>query len=224
MRRYDDPVEVRRGSVPGPGPEGPEQFLWRGRLWKVRAVVAHWVETAPWWQSVGAGAVLGETVPTPEASRTTSWWSGRSGGWRQAEALRRVRPVPASSTSPSTGAAVGGSSSGAWTDERPDRGDQPLPAARDHPLLPGACRGVPAGGDDLPGRPGTLRLCPRRGAAVRCCPAGGPGAPGSRRAATAEERLGAAGRGGAGADRVGDLLRGGCGQAGCGPGGLRPGR
>ncbi|PVG82785.1 nucleotidyltransferase [Nocardioides gansuensis] len=45
MRLYDDPVEVRRGET-----EGPEQFLWRGRLWKVRAVVAHWVETAPWWQ------------------------------------------------------------------------------------------------------------------------------------------------------------------------------
>ncbi|WP_181310632.1 DUF6504 family protein [Nocardioides campestrisoli] len=66
MRRYDDPVEVRRGPVPGPGPEGPEQFLWRGRLWKVRAVVAHWVETAPWWQSVGAVAVRGEAVPTRE--------------------------------------------------------------------------------------------------------------------------------------------------------------
>lgn len=46
MRQYDDPVEVRRGET-----QGPEQFLWRGRLWKVRAVVAHWVETGPWWQA-----------------------------------------------------------------------------------------------------------------------------------------------------------------------------
>lgn len=61
MRRYDDPVEVRRGQT-----EGPDQFLWRGRLWKVRAVLAHWVETGPWWQSAerdqaagtGAGADL----------------------------------------------------------------------------------------------------------------------------------------------------------------------
>lgn len=61
MRRYDDPVEVRRGMVNGPGgsQEGPEQFLWRGRLWKVRDVVAHWVETGPWWQSAGVHAVLG---------------------------------------------------------------------------------------------------------------------------------------------------------------------
>lgn len=44
MRRYDDPVEVRRGAD-----EDPEQFLWRGRLWQVRDVVAHWVETGAWW-------------------------------------------------------------------------------------------------------------------------------------------------------------------------------
>ena len=55
MRKYDDPVEVRKGWVRGPGQsdegsEGPEQFLWHGRLWKVRAVLAHWVETGPWWQ------------------------------------------------------------------------------------------------------------------------------------------------------------------------------
>lgn len=41
------------------GIEGPEQFLWRGRLWKVRAVLAHWVETGPWWQSAGVRAVVG---------------------------------------------------------------------------------------------------------------------------------------------------------------------
>jgi hypothetical protein len=54
MRLYDDPVEVRRGET-----QGPDQFLWRGRLWKVRAVIAHWVETAPWWQSTTAQAVIG---------------------------------------------------------------------------------------------------------------------------------------------------------------------
>jgi hypothetical protein len=72
MRRYDDPVDVRRGRVAGPGSgpgsgagggqalvEGPEQFLWQGRLWKVHAVLAQWVETGPWWSSSGAHAVLG---------------------------------------------------------------------------------------------------------------------------------------------------------------------
>ncbi|MGZ4445073.1 MAG: DUF6504 family protein [Nocardioides sp.] len=70
MRRYDDPVEVRKGWVGdgtgdgSAGVEGPEQFLWRGRLWKVRAVLAHWVETAPWWQSSGVRAVLGSEEGT----------------------------------------------------------------------------------------------------------------------------------------------------------------
>ena len=65
MRRYDDPVETRMGQVSGM--EGPEQFLWRGRLWKVRAVVAHWVETGPWWQSGGVRAVIGSDEETAGA-------------------------------------------------------------------------------------------------------------------------------------------------------------
>jgi hypothetical protein len=62
MRRYDDPVDVRRGRVNGTGGgpvEGPEQFVWRERLWKVHTVLAQWVETGPWWQSSGVHAVLG---------------------------------------------------------------------------------------------------------------------------------------------------------------------
>jgi hypothetical protein len=69
MRRYVDPVEVRKGWVAGPGAggpagdgqgvEGPEQFLWRGRLWQVRSVLAHWVETGPWWHSSSVRAVIG---------------------------------------------------------------------------------------------------------------------------------------------------------------------
>ena len=68
MRRYDDPVETRMGQVSGI--EGPEQFLWRGRLWKVRAVIAHWVETGPWWQSGGARAVIGSDEPGSGSTRS----------------------------------------------------------------------------------------------------------------------------------------------------------
>jgi hypothetical protein len=62
MRRYDDRVDVRRGRVAATGGgtvEGPEQFVWHGRLWKVHTVLAQWVETGPWWHSGGAQAVLG---------------------------------------------------------------------------------------------------------------------------------------------------------------------
>ena len=78
MRRYDDPVEVRKGvvgdSINGGEIEAPEQFLWHGRLWKVRDVLAHWVETGPWWQSSGVRAVIGSdeagsAVPDSGAGR-----------------------------------------------------------------------------------------------------------------------------------------------------------
>ncbi len=70
MRRYDDPVEVRQGWIGAPqsGVEGPEQFLWRGRLWQVRSVIAHWVETGPWWQSAGVRALLGSEEQESEPS------------------------------------------------------------------------------------------------------------------------------------------------------------
>ena len=77
MRRYADPVEVRQGpvdhgvdrGVDQGATEGPQQFLWRGRLWKVRAVLAHWVETGPWWQSGGARAVVGSEDAVAETAQ-----------------------------------------------------------------------------------------------------------------------------------------------------------
>jgi hypothetical protein len=77
MRRYDDPVEVRRGPVEEtvdagadayPDERAPAQFLWRGRLWKVRAVLAHWVETGPWWSSPGVRAAIGSSESSDESS------------------------------------------------------------------------------------------------------------------------------------------------------------
>ena len=96
MRRYDDPVETRMGQVSGI--EGPEQFLWRGRLWKVRAVLAHWVETGPWWQSGGARAVSGSDEPVDDpaqgSTRTVAAdLLGERELWR-VEAGRGPGPVP----------------------------------------------------------------------------------------------------------------------------------
>ncbi|MDQ1642591.1 MAG: hypothetical protein QOJ90_1942 [Actinomycetota bacterium] len=47
-RRYDATVEVRRRD------EDPAEFLWRGRLFVVRSVLAHWVETGAWWRTPAA--------------------------------------------------------------------------------------------------------------------------------------------------------------------------
>ena len=49
-RRYDDPVEVRRRD------DDPAEFLWQGRLYAVREVLARWVETGAWWQAARPGA------------------------------------------------------------------------------------------------------------------------------------------------------------------------
>lgn len=71
MRNYSDEVEVR---VSGPeestvrGPE-PTQFLWRGRLWKVRAVLARWVETPPWWNGVQSASAGLESAAPAAAGR-----------------------------------------------------------------------------------------------------------------------------------------------------------
>jgi hypothetical protein len=90
MRQYDDPVEVRRGES-----EGPEQFLWRGRLWKVRAVVAHWVETGPWWQAASrsAGATVSEAAAPVDLVAERELWRVEAG--RGAVARPRAGDDPA---------------------------------------------------------------------------------------------------------------------------------
>lgn len=52
-RRCVEAVEVRRGD------EAPDQFLWRGRLYLVRAVLAHWMEAGGWWSSPAARPLFG---------------------------------------------------------------------------------------------------------------------------------------------------------------------
>jgi hypothetical protein len=131
MRRYDDPVETRMGLVSGM--EGPEQFLWRGRLWKVRAVVAHWVETGPWWQSGGARAVIGSDEPVApregadprSADLRSADLLGERELWRVEAGRGPGRPVGADPGDPFEGAAEGTADGGGvfdlafdWSDGR----------------------------------------------------------------------------------------------------------
>jgi hypothetical protein len=94
VRRYDDPVEVRKGAD-----EDPDQFLWRGRLWQVREVVAHWVETGAWWarrptpsvdRAGGSGAVDNDLLREREV-------------WRVAAARGRVAAVQSPEHDPGFG-------------------------------------------------------------------------------------------------------------------------
>jgi hypothetical protein len=48
MWEFDEAVEVHTVAVDGL--ETPDQFLWRGRLWRVNAIQSHWTETAAWWE------------------------------------------------------------------------------------------------------------------------------------------------------------------------------
>jgi len=68
VRRYEEPIEVRAGAVGvvfdidragdteradgvDPAPDStPSAFLWRGRLYIVRAVIGHWRERRAWWR------------------------------------------------------------------------------------------------------------------------------------------------------------------------------
>ena len=59
MRQYDDPIDVRRGLVAGC--DAPEQFVWRGRLWVVREIIAHWVKTGAWWEQSETRDLLAES-------------------------------------------------------------------------------------------------------------------------------------------------------------------
>jgi len=68
MRRYDDPVEVRAADSVDPTSD-PAHFLWRGRFWKVRRVLARWVETPPWWQGEQVQALTGTDQPGTPAGR-----------------------------------------------------------------------------------------------------------------------------------------------------------
>jgi hypothetical protein len=72
-RRHADAVEVRRrDSV-------PDQFLWRNRLYQVREVLGHWVESGVWWRSAPSSSLI----------------DGGDGAAAPAEDLTLV-PIPAS--------------------------------------------------------------------------------------------------------------------------------
>jgi hypothetical protein len=113
VRKYADPVQVRRATQCRPGssapegwagewapegwapegwaPEGeegcaPETFVWRGRLYVVRAVLGHWWERQAWWVAAPARSVHGlapedEGVVAPDGAGRAEWGSDRE-VWR----------------------------------------------------------------------------------------------------------------------------------------------
>ena len=81
-RLHADPVEVHKRD------DEPDQFLWRGRLYVVREVLARWTESGRWWeaaavQALGSGDTADalrsgplETAPIPSSPK----WAQRAWG------------------------------------------------------------------------------------------------------------------------------------------------
>jgi hypothetical protein len=66
MWEFDDAVEVHSVSVDGV--QIPDQFLWRGRLWRVRTVRSQWTETAAWWERGVIGTGSADTLARIDAA------------------------------------------------------------------------------------------------------------------------------------------------------------
>ena len=73
------------GSVPSE--DSPDQFLWRGRLYVVRAVIAHWIESSAWWG--GSRRALEGALPAHEHE---VWRVEAQAG--RSDCSRCVRPAP----------------------------------------------------------------------------------------------------------------------------------
>ncbi len=78
-RRHHDLVEVRTCTSPA-GPV-PDQFLWRGRLYCVREVLACWTESGSWWRGTTARVLSGGPEPAGSVAGSVvlddqerQWW------------------------------------------------------------------------------------------------------------------------------------------------------
>jgi Domain of unknown function (DUF6504) len=80
VRNYDELIEVRRGLVAGC--EAPEQFVWRGRLWRVCTVLSFWVETGAWWEQPGVSALFGSDSQSTSGTATVAELLDEREVWR----------------------------------------------------------------------------------------------------------------------------------------------
>ena len=98
-RHYDEPAQVECGWVETAGAEGPAHLLWRGRLYRVRDVLAHWVETGAWWQSTAIRSLHDGAVPESEHPGSsallldTGWDPAEREVWRVEAQAGRSAPI-----------------------------------------------------------------------------------------------------------------------------------
>jgi hypothetical protein len=97
-RCYADRVEVLRRN------EEPAHFLWRSRLYVVRGVLGHWVETGEWWRTAGADAPSEHplaTVPDRAGTALGGTQNGHGPGGIQADGRARENGRLATAARPS---------------------------------------------------------------------------------------------------------------------------
>jgi hypothetical protein len=89
-RRYTEPVDVRRRD------DAPAQFLWRGRVYVVRDVLAHWVESRPWWllaEPAGRASASQPSAGQPSAGRASVGLADEREVWRVEAGAGRLHGV-----------------------------------------------------------------------------------------------------------------------------------
>lgn len=85
-RVYADPIQVQRRD------DDPGQFLWRGRLYVVRGVLARWTEAGRWWRTPAATATTAGdepgsgvlVAPVSIDDRERDYWRVEAGSGRTA--------------------------------------------------------------------------------------------------------------------------------------------
>jgi hypothetical protein len=132
VRRYDDTIDVRLAHAGEPGGDQtgtsaaqPDAFVWRDRLYVVRAVQTRWYERRAWWREAAAAALLGlrgdeqqrgadscSGSTATEASAATGYLDGETEVWRVEAAAGRSGQVGVFDLARSVPAASGAAPSG----------------------------------------------------------------------------------------------------------------
>jgi hypothetical protein len=138
VRRYDDTIDVRlaqgagehggdrAGSSAGSAESSagqsagqPDAFVWRDRLYVVRAVQTRWYERRAWWREAAAAALLGLRGDEEQrgdvataAPGTTGYLDGETEVWRVEAAAGRSGQVGVFDLARSVPAASGAAPSG----------------------------------------------------------------------------------------------------------------
>jgi hypothetical protein len=86
VRRFSDVVQVRPVEGAAGVARRPEAFIWRGRLYVVRDVLAQWRERRAWWREAldadgGGGPVVPGGSLAAAASEQQVWRVEASPGW-----------------------------------------------------------------------------------------------------------------------------------------------